>query len=312
MRKSLRSAFVASLLVVLLAVPRAALAWHSPGHMAVAYVAYQQLTPAVRARALQLLALNPNFKVWQSFIPAGTPPDQANLYLFMMASTWPDEIKAIHTYSGNDDPPKAVKGTIEKDTLAYSDMALHKYWHFVNSPIPSTAAPAVPPDALTEIIEFRTEIASNASDAIKSYDLVWLEHMVGDIHQPLHCANRFIGTKSDGGGNSVVVTGSAGDLHTFWDDLPGLGETKNYPVAVKFATSLTPADPKAAADTTVADWAQESYKLAVSDVYTAPILVGLGPYTITPAYQARALADAKLRVALAGARLANLLNANLK
>src|ERR1051326_8990127 len=70
-------------------------AWFSFGHMAVAYVAYQKLTPQKKLRVAQLLKKNPYYKTkWQALIPAGTPADQRDLMLFMIAATWPDEIKS--------------------------------------------------------------------------------------------------------------------------------------------------------------------------------------------------------------------------
>ena len=88
---------VAVLWVVLLAALacRTAAAWNSIGHMTVAYAAYQQLTPAEKARVAALLALNPNYNEWVSYLPAGTSDADRNMYLFMMAATWPDEIKAM-------------------------------------------------------------------------------------------------------------------------------------------------------------------------------------------------------------------------
>jgi hypothetical protein len=58
---------------------------------------------------------------------------------------------------------------------------------------------------------------------LKSYDLVWLMHLVGDLHQPLHCTARFAKTQKQGdGGNGakVCATSCRDSLHTFWDDAP--------------------------------------------------------------------------------------------
>jgi len=70
----------------------------------------------------------------------------------------------------------------------------HKYWHFVDKPFSkdgTTHFPELPiPNAQTQIDAFRAVLASNADDALKSYDLVWLLHLVGDVHQPLHASSR--------------------------------------------------------------------------------------------------------------------------
>jgi hypothetical protein len=58
---------------------------------------------------------------------------------------------------------------------------MHKYWHFVDKPY-SAGAPEQPPktpNALTEIEKLSAALATDESDGIKSYDVVWLEHLVG-------------------------------------------------------------------------------------------------------------------------------------
>jgi hypothetical protein len=319
MRKAVRSTMAAFLGLTLFAVPQAR-AWNSIGHMAVGYIAYQQLTPAVKARVNALLAMNPDYNLWVSYIPAGTPDDQRDLYIFMMAATWPDEIKLAGSGytadgpNGGDTPPSDP--TQANLNVGYTDKTMHKYWHFIDTPfaVGKLALPAVPtPNVVTQINVFRTVIASNASDDLKSYDLAWIEHLVGDIHQPLHATTRVTAgmPKGDAGGNDVKTIPSP-ELHAYWDDLLGLGNTSNYATAVTVAQALPAANSTLAADTNVADWSLESFKLGKSTAYkNPPVGKGLGPYTLTSAYHTAALKVAQQRIALAGARLANLLNTNL-
>jgi len=46
---------------------------------------------------------------------------------------------------------------------------------------------------------------------LKSYDLTWLIHLVGDVHQPLHCVARITkgDPEGDKGGNDVKLTARA-------------------------------------------------------------------------------------------------------
>jgi S1/P1 Nuclease len=320
MRTVLRSTMAAFLGLILIAPPQAR-AWNSIGHMAVGYIAYQQLTPAAKARVNALLAMNPDYSLWVSYIPAGTPNDQRDLYIFMMAATWPDEIKlagsgytADGPRGGDSPPPNPTQANLN---IGYTDMTMHKYWHFIDIPfaVGKLALPPVPtPNAQTQIEVFRTVLASGASDGLKSYDLAWIEHLVGDIHQPLHCSTRVTAgmPQGDAGGNDVK-TNPPPELHAYWDDLLGLGNTSNYSVAVTAAQSLPAASSSLVADTNVADWTSESFKLAKSKTYkNPPVGNGLGLYTLTSAYHTAALTVAKQRIALAGARLAKLLNDNLK
>jgi len=157
-------------------------------------------------------------------------------------------------------------------------------------------------------------LSSNDPDEKKSYDLVWLEHLVGDIHQPLHAATRVSSSNTDGdhGGNLVKLCSAPckTELHGFWDDLLGTSSRANS--AVVAGRSLPSPDATLTVKKDAADWSSESFAAAKQTVYTAPIGMGGGPFTLTPAYKTKAKALARKRIALAGVRLANLLNEELK
>ncbi len=309
-----RKCFAAVTVLILMLACAQAFAWNSVGHMTVAYAAYRQLTPVEKARVGALLKLNPLYSEWLTYVPAGTADADRDLYVFMMAATWPDEIKAMGSgYSGTDAPPKGEAAGLND---GYGAKKLHKYWHFIDLPFSpdGTALPPIGgPTAVDKIGAFRQALAATEPDLLKSYDLVWMLHLVGDVHQPLHCATRVTKTspKGDEGGNSVVVTGAFKELHAFWDGAVGTGDTKNFMVAVKVGQSLPQADPALVGDQKEQDWATESFNLAKSSVYVTPVGPGLGPYTMDAAYTANAQKIAKERIALAGARLANLLKAAL-
>lgn len=306
----------ALLLTVMLSLP--ALAWDNEGHMAVAYVAYQHLNPATKSRVDQLLQLNPDYNHWKAAVPSGTSAAKSKMLIFMMAATWPDFIKHKAGYSddgseGGDRPD----GATSSQNIGYSDHLHHKYWHFVDNEFSTdgTPLPALPtPNAQTQITEFRAVLASNDADEKKSYDLVWLEHLVGDIHQPLHAATRVSSTdpQGDHGGNLVTLCSAPckQELHAFWDDL--LGTSPNASSAATVGRNLPAADATLAAKKDASDWAAESFAAAKQTVYAAPIGNGDGPFMLTPAYKAAAKKLARQRVALAGVRLANLLNDELK
>jgi len=311
-----------TLLLALFVFQSVAFAWLDDGHMAVAYVAYQQLNPGTRARADSLLTKNPYYKKWLAQVPKGTSRNDRAMMIFMMAATWPDEIKLSHSGYKND--PGSGSGdrpgpdpAISSQNIGYSDMLYHKYWHFVDEPFSDDASPlpAVPtPDAETEIATFRAALSSNASDDIKSYDLVWLLHLVGDVHQPLHCATRVDKNdlQGDAGGNEVALhcTGCPSELHAYWDDV--VGTSKPPRSAITAAKKLPVPDPILAAKSSEAGWVTESFQDSKQDVYVNPVGDGHGPFQITSAYKTAARDLAQHRVALAGARLANLLNTEMK
>jgi hypothetical protein len=294
--------------------------WNDRGHMTVAYIAYQQLTPTTRDRVNALLKLNPRYSDWSATVDKQVPSaaaDDKNLMIFMIAATWADGIKQDSTYtqdgsqSGNrpDGSPDPGKNT------GYDDLLMHKYWHFIDTPFTTdgTTLPAIPtPNAQERIALFRTVLASTSADALKSYDLTWLLHLVGDVHQPLHASTRVSSTDPDGdsGGNLVKLGCTSCELHAFWDDL--LGTSNNLKTVVKAARKLPAAEAGLAAKSDEKDWIAESFTESQQTVYAAPIAAGNGPFTLTTMYKKNAGELAKVRVELAGARLANLLNTELK
>jgi len=63
----------------------------------------------------------------------------------------------------------------------------------------------------------------------------------------------------------------------------------------------------------VQHWIDESFAAAQASVYkNPPIGLGTGTFTLTPTYKTKAKQIAQKRVALAGARLAKILNTELK
>lgn len=312
----------------LLLIATCAFAWGPIGHMTVAYAAYQRLTPATKARVAALLKFNPDYAAWEKQIPAGTSPEDHDRIIFLAASIWADDIKGEQQYSddGSDPSGNIPGGPTSSQNIGYSDMLRHKYWHFVDVPFSpdGTKLPAIPtPNAQTQIDAFRTVLASDQPDELKSYDLVWLLHLIGDIHQPLHATARVIQSdlQGDAGGNKVRLFGDADfNLHAYWDNLPGSDSqycSKKVHCAERAAvvggTLPTPA-PATANETKTAVWVDESFQTARNVVYQSPIGPQEGPYTIVPwsAYETGAVQAAQARIAVAGARLAQVLNHELK
>ena len=192
---------------------------------------------------------------------------------------------------------------------------MHKYWHFIDTPftVDGTALPAIPtPNAQERIALFRTVLASTSPEELKSYDLTWLLHLVGDIHQPLHATTRVskINPEGDAGGNLVKLDCAKCELHFYWDDLLGTGN--DLKTVIQAARKLPKAKPALAAKSDEKDWIAEGFQQAQQTVYAPPIGPGDGPFTLTSEYKKNAEMLARQRVALAGARLANLLNTELK
>jgi hypothetical protein len=289
------------------------LAWDDEGHMIVAAAAYDRLTPQTKTRVAQLLALN---KYPTDGDNDAKPADQAKA-AFMMAATSPDAIKHSTGFRNDGDDP--TRAPDPGRNSGFDDKFMHRYWHYIDKPFSTDGTPVVQPpeiNAQTRIGLFRQVLASDAPDPVKAFDLVWLLHLVGDVHQPLHATSRFTRDadpkEGDRGGNEVklCVDPCKEELHAFWDDV--LGTSKKVSAAIDEARQLPQPNASLPAQSSEVAWVKESFQVARESVYQPPIGEGNGPFTLTATYKADAKRIARERVALAGIRLANLLNTELK
>jgi hypothetical protein len=279
--------------------------------MIVAAVAYDRLEPAVRDRVDVLLKLNPQYGSWVR----GVARSGAGQVAFLRASTWPDFIK--RPAAGYTDDGNRPTGPDSSRNIGYADRLEHRYWHYIDLPFSTDGTPLVDPvspNAETQIEALRAALsAASTSDDIRSYDLVWLLHLVGDVHQPLHATSRFSAAlpHGDEGGNLVKITCSPAcerNLHAFWDDVLGKSTSPSAAIAAAGKLGVPPASPDLATD----HWIHESLALAETAAYVSPVGEAAGPYPLSTAYRTAALATARRRVLVAGARLAGVLNEALR
>jgi S1/P1 Nuclease len=297
-----------------------AFAWNDRGHMSIGYIAYQSLKPATRDRVNALLKLNPKYNDWAANVSKQMPNasgDEKNMMIFMLATVWADDIKRDRGYiqDGTQGGNRPLGSPHPGSNTGYDDLLMHKYWHFIDTPFSTDGTPLPPiptPNAQERIALFRTVLASSSPDELKSYDLVWLLHIVGDIHQPLHASTRVSKADPDGdaGGNLVKLDCTRCQLHFFWDDL--LGPGNDLPRVLSKARKLPKPKGELVAKMDEKAWVAESFQQAQQVVYAPPVGPKDGPYTLNLDYKKRAGNLAKQRVALAGARLAKLLNDELK
>ena len=132
----------------------------------------------------------------------------------------------------------------------------------------------------------------------------WLIHLVGDMHQPLHCADN-----QDRGGNSVrvILAGQTTNLHSAWDTvlLGRIGsEEQLFPVLLEESGKHA----KKWRRGSVADWAEESHTAAQQKVYgKLPKAVPSTPVDLDEHYEGMAGPLIRTQLEKAGARLAHVL-----
>ena len=149
--------------------------------------------------------------------------------------------------------------------------------------------------------------------------LFFIAHFVGDLHQPLHAAER----ENDRGGNLVRVQMDANDrhvknLHSAWDsefvkDAVGPMSLADY--ATRLTNTLTLEKRKKLQEGTVADWILESHKIAREKVYkdkNVEIPATGTPHKLSTEYQIEAAEIVEVQLTKGGVRLAQFLNDTFK
>ena len=285
MNKSVRAA--AFTLSILLLTPATALAWDDTGHLLVSQIAYERLTPAAKAK-VDALAKTIRF--------CGKTYDGTTL------GAWMDDIKSDSTHD-------------DLRVCLYTDIPI-----FDGTPPDPKMEPAQE-NAVARILWATDALRKGLGSDKKDAELVaYLYHLVGDIHQPLHAATRVTATNRDGdaGGNEFKLAGlpEVDNLHYYWDSAAGSFHfwSPSRPLDARerrrldaYAKSIVAANPAEAMpearELDPQKWAQESNELARTVVYALA-----ENSTPSPAYEAKAQTVARRRIALAGYRLANLLN----
>jgi hypothetical protein len=263
--------------------------------MVIAAIAWKHLTPAAQAEASRLVGI-------------GATPRTND---FISAACWADDVRRDRRETGP--------------------------WHYIDIYFRNDGKPPQnKPDAENAVwaIDRFSAILKDKSkpDAERAEALRFLIHIVGDIHQPLHATSKESDErpKGDAGGNAFRIEPPSelahGDrpprnLHALWDlgvglfpsTTPGfrpLNDERRQEIetiADKVQSEYPLGSQRAVHDLKPMDWANESYHTAVSVVYnlSEDSQPGL-------AYVAEGQRVSAQRAALAGYRLAELLNRLLK
>ncbi len=278
---------VAALTLLFFSLQTTAFGWGDTGHMTVAKIAFDSLSPAQQERVNEL---------------AGLIELQDKEYNYVTSACWMDDIRDFPMFEPIKD------------------------WHFITQRfIVNNAVADEPPPPVNAASVIRFLIGRIKSptepDLRKAYYLAELTHLVGDIHQPLHTVTRYTPEEPRGdlGGNFFLLaeTAQRPNLHSYWDaaggafgfrDLRRPLSNSDQNKLQTFANSISSMFPRSGM-TTEADnldpmvWAQEGKALAIAQVYPGIVEHDVPSQT----YQTNAQKVARRRIALAGYRLAALL-----
>jgi hypothetical protein len=305
--KTALAAAIAALCVGATATP--AYAWDELGHRVVARIAWDNMTPRARATAVRLLMAAPEVSGLAALMPRTGTLEERQRELFLWAAVWPDMIRG-REHPGN--------------RYAHSD------WHYVNffweqrpdGRIVDRDDKGTAGELLNQLGRIRTELADPArADSSRAIDLAWALHLVGDGHQPLHNNARITAERPDGdrGGNSFLLQGiyPFNNLHAYWDALVGISmpwapaDRSEADYVGSIASRLEREWPRGRMSGQIFPgeyprWSREGVRVAQNTAYATP--EGQRP---TARYRSMAWDAAEPRIALAGYRLADMLNTAL-
>ena len=255
-------------------------AWNATGHRVIAQVAYHHLTPHAKQR----------FNAYNRLLNHKRHSRQHNLN-FIEASVWLDKMRYSSDLSGE---------------MHYIDIPFSKEKNVVLPKIAHT-------NALTALTQAESTLKSEWSNAHKrAVAFRILLHVVGDLHQPLHAVTYVSSSypKGDQGGNLIKlpVNPVADVLHAYWDKGAGVLQSMNAKDIKQYAALLEARWP-CQNEIKIDDfdgWAQASHQLAEKEAYAC--LKDDEHIELDAAYQRRAMMISESQLALAGCRLAALLN----
>ncbi len=280
--------------------------WGPAGHHIVAIIAEQRLSPEVREKISKLLI--------------------DGKYSMADISTCADQLRDTR-------PGQGRPGDEMCRTLAGPVPPTNNLWHYINIPVPtkSKTLDAFCPEnncVTARINSFSEILRTSADDAQKRQALLFLVHFLGDVHQPLHAAER----ACDRGGNSERVNFFLEGvkrpnltLHSVWDSQEVELLIKNSKItgerayAASLMSSIQPGKAKKWARASADQIAWESYKLAKKYAYAGipyqdfcdnqkppPLVTDL-----TPLYEENGTKIVREQLMKAGVRLAAILEADL-
>ena len=241
----------------------------------------------------------------------------------MAAALWPDELRDQAEPKGTTVPaPRSAQQWLARARTGEGT----RRWHFADRNIAKLFNQPVHgllEQALNEQIRLLGDPSLTRED--RAVALAWVSHLVADAHQPLHTASRLDPLNPgqlDAGGNTVTVFDAGRrppgplSLHRWWDELPGHARPGTPRFDTDVARLLRQSQQINAQEipTPPLHWIEESFDIARNQVYPGlvPDAEKPGAFLITQDYWLAGRDITRARLALAGLRLAHIVEHALK
>lgn len=289
------------LILAVFCLTSSARAWWDSGHKVIAYLAYDQLSDEERLWVMDLLEVNPTHQ--QLFLdkiatelPADPDRETRERWYFGQAAVWADLVRYRSGYTD----AETLSATYSLSERHYTDLPVFTSdaarrampQHDVTPELRWQPGMTEPEHKLNSMQTFARIFAELPDPRVPAADravlLMWLFHLVGDTHQPCHCAQLFDPDKlpeGDRGANGILILGlknqsigmNSDVLHAFWDSLHN-GTTNTHADILARATTLatrpelTRAATNATQITSPFEWLKEGHALAKTHVYSPALL----------------------------------------
>jgi nuclease S1 len=265
-----------------------------------------------RPRAVRRLlskSLGPGIALALAAAPAlGWGPEGHRIIAMIAQMNLTPQARAqVNALLGPDNSMAAISSWADDTRVDFPETAP---WHYIDIPLDATTidmASECPQGncVVAQIKKFEAVLKdSHAKFTDRRTALEFLVHFVGDLHQPLHCADNH-----DQGGNQVHVTffGQPSNLHSVWDS-GILNHIKPFgnQLAEDLDRRITPGERKLWVRGSVEDWALESHWLARNVAYKE-LPPGQTP-VLGEAYLNASMPVIEAQLEKGGIRLAFLLN----
>jgi hypothetical protein len=245
---------IAARVLVSLLVAAPAWSWGFTAHRIIAIIAEQRLSPPVREKIRKLL--------------------MDGKYSLADISVCADRLRDTDRKRPEDEMCRLLAGAVP---------STNGTWHYISIPVPTKAktleAFCPQGDCVTaKITSFAETLRTSNDRAAQRQALLFLVHLVADIHQPLHAVDR----SCDKGGTServnFFVQGKKHadvNLHHVWDTdelellMTDYKVTDEHAIAEALIASISPTEAESWVGATAEQMAWESYRIAIASVYPA-------------------------------------------